>query len=46
MPYKVEKRGSEYCVVKKDDGKKIGCHSTREKALRQMRALYAKEKKG
>ena len=43
MPYNVIESGSEFCVVKKSDGKKMGCHPTKEKAMVQMRALYANE---
>lgn len=43
MPYSVKKRGSQFCVVKDSDGKTMGCHSSRTKAERQRRALYAAE---
>jgi hypothetical protein len=42
MPYDVVKRGSQYCVEKRGGGTH-GCHSTKEKARRQQRALYAAE---
>ena len=52
MPYLIQKKSgkSEYCVYKKGaDGKPIGdphgCHPSHEKALSQMRALYANEGK-
>lgn len=49
MPYKIFKEGDEYCVHKENaDGSKgdrIGCHSTREKALSQQRAILANESK-
>ena len=49
MPYKVVKNHPEckigYALVKEDDGKVMGCHRTEESALRQMRAIYASEKK-
>lgn len=45
MPWRIEKRGSQYCVVKKDDGKKAGCHDSREKAKKQLAALYASERR-
>ena len=40
MPWKIEKRGNQYCVVKKS-GETVKCHSTREKAEAHLRALYA-----
>lgn len=40
MPYKIQKRGNEFCVIGKDDGKVKGCHPSREKAVRQLQALY------
>ena len=44
MPYKVMKRGDQWCVVKEDDGKSMGCHDSDDKAQRQMAALHANEK--
>ena len=38
MPYEVKKSGKEYCVHKKSDGKKIGCHSSSAKAYAQIKA--------
>lgn len=43
MPWHVEERDGEYCVIKDSDGKSAGCHPSREKANAQMRALYANE---
>ena len=43
VPYEIVKRGSLYCVNKKDGRKSFGCHDTREEAQRQLRALYASE---
>lgn len=43
MPYDIKKRGSQWCVVKRDDGKTMGCHSSRSKAERQRRAIHANE---
>ena len=46
MPYRITSNDSRcdgYAVVKEDDNKIMGCHETREKALRQLRALYASE---
>lgn len=43
MPWKIEKRGEQFCVIKEDDGENEGCHDTEEQAKAQMRALYASE---
>jgi hypothetical protein len=43
MPWRVEKEGDEFVVVKLTDGKVVGRHKTRGKALAQQRALYASE---
>ena len=43
MPWSIEKRGSEFCVIKDSDGTNEGCHPTRAEARRQQRALYASE---
>jgi phage head maturation protease len=43
MPWSIVKRDDQFCVVKDDDGETEGCHDTREKAERQMKALYASE---
>lgn len=40
MPYKIEKRGSQYEVINKDTGKSKGKSASKEKALAHMRALY------
>lgn len=45
MPYRVQKRNNSYVVVKENDGKVMGTHPSRERALAQLRALYAKEEK-
>lgn len=45
MPYKVRKRGTKYVVVKENDGKVMGTHSSQSKAQAQVRALYAQEGK-
>lgn len=45
MPWKLVKRGSQVCVVKRDTGETVHCHGTRGQALAQMRALYASENK-
>lgn len=44
MPYKIQPQGDKFEVVKEDDGKVMGTHSTRAKAEAQLRALYANEK--
>jgi hypothetical protein len=43
MPYAIEHRGDEWCVIKESDGKSMGCHASRNQALAQQRALYANE---
>jgi hypothetical protein len=45
MPYKVEKHGDEWCVIKEADGHSMGCHGSEDAAQEQVRALYANEKK-
>jgi len=41
MPYKIEKRGDKYAIVKKDTGKVVGTSDTREKAEASARARMA-----
>ena len=51
MPYSInegscetaEGKGGQYAVVKDDDGTQMGCHMTRDAALRQIAALEASE---
>lgn len=45
MPWRVEKRGSRYCVIKEGASTPVpgGCHPTRGEAVRHQRALYAGE---
>jgi hypothetical protein len=43
VPWSISQRNDEWCVIKDDDGSTAGCHATRERALRQQRALYAQE---
>jgi HK97 family phage prohead protease len=43
MPWHVEKRGDEWCVIKDDDDSSEGCSETEEKAKAHMRALYSAE---
>lgn len=43
MPYEISKMGDRFCVVKKDGGKKMGCHKTRAEAVDQIQAIYANE---
>lgn len=45
MPWTVEKRDNEFCVIKQSDNSVVHCHPTREKAMAQVRALYANEGK-
>jgi hypothetical protein len=44
-PWKIQKRGNQHCVVKESDGSTVHCHPTHEKAVAQLRALYASEKR-
>lgn len=41
MPYEVIKQGEQFCVVTKTTLKNHGCHTTRDEAEAQLRALYA-----
>lgn len=43
MPWHIEKREDEWCVIKDADGENEGCHPSEEKAKAQMSALYASE---
>jgi hypothetical protein len=43
LPWTIQRKDDEWCVIKDDDGSSAGCHATRERALRQQRALYAQE---
>lgn len=45
MPWEIKQNAagcSGYAVVK-EDGKLVGCHPTRSRAVAQMKALYASE---
>jgi len=46
MPWKIEQRDGQFCVIKEGDGDVEGCHETEELAKAQMAALYASEDKG
>lgn len=43
MPWHIEKRGEEWCVIKDSDGTNTGCSDSRKKAQAHLRALYASE---
>lgn len=43
MPHKVIKKDGKWVVVNKETGKVKGTHETKDKALAQMRLLYALE---
>lgn len=45
MPWDVRKQDDQFCVFKKGTQDKVACHATRDKAVAQMRALYANEGK-
>jgi len=40
MPYKVEQRGGKWVTLNTETNKVKGTHSSKAKALRQMRLLY------
>lgn len=45
MPYSVKKVGDQYCVYKKDTGKKLGCTDGTKEALRKyLGAIHSNEK--
>ncbi len=46
MPWEVELRGDEYCVIKVDNREVEGCHDTREQANAQLAALNISEQEG
>lgn len=42
MPYRIQQRGEQYCVVKTDgETETMGCHGSRREAQEQQAALYA-----
>jgi hypothetical protein len=46
MPYKIQKKGDQHCVVVSagpKKGKEVACHATKAKAVKQVRALYAND---
>jgi hypothetical protein len=44
MPYTARKVGDQYCVYKKDTGKKVGCTDGTKEALKKyMGALHSNE---
>jgi len=43
MPYKIEKKGDKFALVKKDTGEVVALHDSKEKAHRQAMAIYANE---
>lgn len=44
MPYRVVKKGKQWCVEKRDGSKNFGCHPSKKKAKAQVRALHANVK--
>lgn len=44
MPWGIRKKGGQYEVYKRDDGKSVGTHATYGKARDQQQALYASER--
>jgi hypothetical protein len=45
MPYSIVNRRNQYCVIKDDDGRVMGCHPTREQAQAQLTALNIAERR-
>ena len=45
MPFDIKKSGNKYIVVKKDDGKVMGTHTSKSEAQRQIAAIYANSPK-
>ena len=43
MPWEIQQRGGQHCVVKIADGSVVACHATADRAAAQVRALYASE---
>lgn len=43
MPWHIEKREDEFCVIKDADGSTEKCHPTQDQAKKHMAALYANE---
>ena len=43
MPWEVQEREGKWVVVKEGSGEAVGTHDSREGAMAQMRALYARE---
>lgn len=43
MPYHIEQRGSQHCVIKDATGERMGCHASPDAAKSQLSALYANE---
>ncbi len=39
MPWRIEIRDGQHCVIKEDDGEVEGCHNTRPEAVAQLAAL-------
>lgn len=42
MPYTIQKRGNEYCLIR-GDGSTKSCHATKEKAEASRRLIKGKE---
>lgn len=45
MPYSITERRNQYCVIKDDDGRVMGCHPTRAQAEAQLTALNLAERR-
>lgn len=45
MPWRIEQRKNEFCVITETSGEVMGCHPSRREARAQQAALYAAESK-
>lgn len=45
MPYSIVREPNQWCVVKDDDGRVMGCHATLREAEAQLTALNLAERR-
>lgn len=45
MPYTIRENDGKYCVYKTSGGKTLGCHSTKDGAVKQIGAIESNEKR-
>lgn len=43
MPYEIEEKGKKFIVSRQSTGRVIAAHKTKDKAIAQIKSLYAKE---